>query len=115
MAKTLVSASTSVATCSLNSICASKPGEMNVSITLSRLYDDYGRATGVLRELESVGIPASDISIVASNADNWFSGKGVTAPASKHDHNRDGVDDRAEGTATGASIGATVGGVAGFL
>jgi hypothetical protein len=88
---------------------------MNVSITLSRLYDDYGTATEVLRELESVGIPASDISIVASNADNWFSGKAIPGPASKRDHNRDSVDDRAEGAATGAGIGATVGGVAGLL
>src|SRR5207342_2868561 len=90
-------------------------GEVNVSIILSRLYDDYAAATVVLQELESVGIPASEISIVASNAENWYSSKGVTAPPSKHDHNRDGVDDRAEGAATGASIGATVGGVAGLL
>lgn len=86
-----------------------------MSITLSRLYDDYAAATEVLQELEAAGIPASEISIVASNADNWYSGKGTTSSTIKHDHNRDGVDDRAEGAATGASIGATVGGVAGLL
>jgi len=86
-----------------------------VSITLSRLYDDYAAATKVLQELESRGIPASEISIVASNADNWYSDKGTTSSPSKHDHNRDGVDDRAEGAATGAGIGATVGGIAGLL
>jgi hypothetical protein len=48
---------------------------VNVSITLSRLYDDYAAATLVVRELESVGIPASEISIVASNAENWYSSK----------------------------------------
>jgi hypothetical protein len=110
-----VSASTSMARCSLNSVRASKSGEVNVSITLSRLYDDYAAATEVLRELESIGIPASEISIVASNADNWYSGKGTTSSESKHDHNRDGVDDRSEGAATGAGIGATVGGIAGLL
>jgi hypothetical protein len=104
-----------VATCSFNSVRTSTTGEVNVSITLSRLYDDYPTATLVLHELESVGIPASEISIVASNADNWYSGTGTTPPASKHDRNRDDVDDRAEGAATGASIGATVGGVAGLL
>jgi hypothetical protein len=85
-----------------------------VTITLSRLYDDYATATQVMHDLEASGIPSSDISILASNADNWYSGKG-TAVGSKHDRNRDGVDDRAEGAATGAGIGATVGGVAGLL
>jgi hypothetical protein len=86
--------------------------ECNVTITLSRLYDDYTSATQVMHDLEASGIPISDISILASNADNWYSGKAV---APKHDRNRDGVDDRAEGAATGATLGATVGGVAGLL
>jgi len=85
-----------------------------MTITLSRLYDDYATATQVLHELEAAGIPGSDISILASNADNWYFGKGPAA-ASKHDRGRDGVDDRAEGAATGATIGATVGGIAGLL
>jgi len=86
-----------------------------MTVTLSRLYDDYATATQVLRELESVGVPANAISIVASNADNWYSNKGSPAAATQHDRNNDGVDDRAEGAATGAGIGATVGGVAGLL
>jgi hypothetical protein len=85
-----------------------------VTIILSRLYDDYTSATQVMHDLEAAGIPGSDISILASNADNWYSGKGTTV-TSKHDRNRDGVDDRAEGAATGATLGATVGGVAGLL
>src|SRR5207344_2685867 len=105
MAKTLVSASTSMATCSLNSVRASTKGDVNVSVTLSRLYDDYAAATVVLQELESVGIPASEISIVASNAESWYSGKGTTSSASKHDRDHDGADDRAEGAAAGAGIG----------
>src|SRR4051812_44429264 len=78
---------------------------MNVTITLSRLYDDYPTASRVMMDLEAAGVAAGDISIIASNADNWY----------KHDRNRDGVDDRAEGAATGAGIGATVGGLAGLL
>jgi len=89
--------------------------KQSVSITLSRLYDDYATATQALHELEAAGIPASDISIVASNADNWYSGKASLTSATKHDRDRDGVDDRAEGAATGAGIGATVGGIAGLL
>jgi hypothetical protein len=86
-----------------------------VSIILSRLYDDYASATAVLPELEAVGIPANEVSIVVSNVDNRFSGVGTATSATKRDHDRYGVDDRAEGAATGAGIGATVGGVAGLL
>jgi hypothetical protein len=104
-----------MATCSLNSIRASKLGEVNMSITLSRLYDDYAAATLALQELESVGVPASDVSIVASNAENWYSSKGTMSSASTHDRDRDGADDRGEGAAAGAGIGATIGGIAGLL
>jgi hypothetical protein len=69
----------------------------------------------VLHELESAGIPAIEISIVASNAENWYSGKGTPPSSTKHDRDRDGVDDRAEGAAAGAGIGATAGGIAGLL
>src|SRR6516225_6121703 len=100
-AKTLPSASTSMATCSLNSVGASTKGEVDVGITLSRLYDDYAAATLVLQGLESIGIPASEISIVSSNAENWYPSKGPASSASQHDRDRDGADDRAEGAATG--------------
>jgi hypothetical protein len=90
-------------------------GGTNVSITLSRLYDDYATATRVLHELEIAGVPASEISIVASNADNWYSAKGTPVSSTKHDVYRDGVDDRTEGAAAGAGIGVAVGGIAGLL
>ena len=85
-----------------------------MSTTLSRLYDDYATATKVLHELESVGIPANAISIVASNADNWYSDTRTT-PSEIHARNADNAEERGEGAATGASIGAAVGGVAGLL
>jgi hypothetical protein len=88
---------------------------VSVSITLSRLYDDYAAATLVLQELESAGIPASEISIVASNAEGWYSSRDTASSASKPDRDRDGADNGAEGAATGAGIGATVGGIAGLL
>ena len=79
-----------------------------MTITLSRLYDDYATAHKVMKDLEAAGLLASEISIVASNADNWYA-------TTKHDRDRDGVDDRAEGAATGATIGAATGGLAGLL
>lgn len=74
--------------------------------TITRMYSDYGSALSAVAALQKHGIPDSDISIVASNADDWFG---------KPDRDRDGTDDRAEGAAAGASIGVGVGGVAGLL
>jgi hypothetical protein len=85
-------------------------------ITISRLYDDYETASRAVDELERAGIPHSDISIVASNAEGWYDRNRTTSgvdPA--HDRDHDGRDDRAEGAAAGAGIGATLGGVAGLL
>lgn len=79
---------------------------------ISRLYNSYDRASQAVRDLEAAGIPHSDISIVANNSDNWYSGNGATK---RVDRDRDGVDDRAEGAGAGAGIGAGVGGAAGLL
>ena len=70
------------------------------------------------RSQDAAGVAHSDISIVASNADNWYSDNGSTrrtAGNGKIDRDRDGTDDRAEGAAAGAGIGATLGGAAGLL
>lgn len=89
------------------------PESNKMTITISRLYDDYAQASQAVRDLEAAGIPHKDISIVASNADNWYSGNG--AAADKHDRDHDGRDDRAEGATAGAGIGATVGAGVGLL
>jgi hypothetical protein len=85
-------------------------------ITISRLYDDYDAAARAVAELERAGIPHSDISIVASNAEGWYDRDGTAVRRSgKIDRDNDGVDDRAEGAAAGAGIGAAAGGLAGLL
>ena len=93
-----------------------------MTVTISRLFDDYATASKVVRDLEAAGIPHSDISIVSNNADNWYTGdrpgKGGTTgrdSTGRVDRDRDGVDDRAEGAGAGAGIGAAVGGAAGLL
>ena len=78
-----------------------------MTVTISRLYDRYADAERAVTALESAGIPNSDISIVANNSDEWYSGK--------KDRDRDGVDDRAESAGKGAGIGAGLGGAAGLL
>src|SRR6476646_7271308 len=79
-----------------------------MTVTISRLYDSYADAQRAVTRLESAGVPHSDISIVANNSDNWFSGD-------RKDRDRDGVDDRAESAGKGAGIGAGLGGAAGLL
>jgi hypothetical protein len=80
-----------------------------MTVTISRLYDNYADAQKAVQGLEAAGVPHSDISIVANNSDNWYSG------SKKVDRDHDGVDDRAEGAGKGAGIGAGVGGAAGLL
>jgi len=80
--------------------------------TLTRVYSDYVSAERAVREVKAAGLSDSHISIVASNADGWHKpGSGDVDP--KHDKDRDGKDDRAEGAATGGGLGAIAGGAAG--
>jgi hypothetical protein len=81
-----------------------------MTVTISRLYDNYADAQKAVRGLEAAGVPHSDISIVANNSDNWYGDN-----TDKVDRDRDGVDDRAEGAGKGAGIGAGIGGAAGLL
>jgi hypothetical protein len=87
-----------------------------MTVTISRLYDDRTTASEAVRALQDAGVPAGDISVVSSNADNWYSSTADRdRPARTIDRDRDGVDDRAEGAAGGAGIGAGVGGALGLL
>src|SRR5256885_11393081 len=83
---------------------------------VSRLYDNYSDATRAVSELERAGIPHSDISIIANNADGWYDrDRTASRTTGKVDRDLDGVDDRAEGAAAGPGIGAAAGAVAGLL
>jgi hypothetical protein len=79
-----------------------------MTVTISRLYDNYADAQKAVTRLETAGVAHSDISIVANNSDNWFD-------SGRKDRDRDGVDDRAESAGKGAGIGAGLGGAAGLL
>jgi len=69
--------------------------------TVTRLFDSYADAKSAVAELESLGIPHGDLSIVANNADGAHG-----------DH--DGVDDHGDVT-RGTSTGAVLGGAGGLL
>ncbi|WP_066720638.1 general stress protein [Sphingomonas pituitosa] len=71
-----------------------------MSRTITRLFDDYSDAKAAVNELERLGVPHSDLSIVANNTHG--------------DH--DVTDVNAHGDVTrGASTGAALGGVGGLL
>jgi hypothetical protein len=84
-----------------------------MTVTISRLYSSYAEAREAVSNLEGAGIKHSDISILASNADNWYSADRKTGTFP--DRDLDGKDDRAEAARTGAGVGAAVGGAAGLL
>ena len=62
--------------------------------TISKVYDSYPQAEAAVRDLESTGVPASEISLVA---------------------NKDLYADDVSATAVGAELGAAVGGGVGLL
>ncbi len=79
--------------------------------TLTRLFDLRSDAEGAVRALEGMGIPHSDISLVASTADGSHTAADGTADAAAHpDH--DG--DVSRGTSTGALLGGAGGLLAGL-
>src|SRR6476659_1082536 len=82
-----------------------------MTTTISRLYNNYGDARAAVQQLEAAGVAHSDISIIASNADNWYNNGKDTFP----DRDLDGKDDRVQAAGKGASIGAAAGGAAGLL
>ena len=80
-----------------------------MSKTITRLFDRYEDAQSAVLELERMGVPHSDISIVANNVDG------------SHDHHKPhGVDtgaaahDARKGATTGGALGAGAGLLAGL-
>jgi hypothetical protein len=69
--------------------------------TVTALFDRYEDAALAVRNLETMGIPASDISMVANNAENW--------------HKADQPSNASADAGVGASLGAVAGGGAGLL
>lgn len=80
--------------------------------TITRLFNSHTEAMSAVTDLEQAGVPHDDISLIASNADNWHDG---------HKHHRehmrdgDGENDTAEGAGKGATTGGLIGGGAGLL
>lgn len=78
--------------------------------TVTGLFDDYDQAAKSVDQLEALGIPQADISILASNEGDRHAG--IVAP-----NNRSGEteSDASDGAGTGATLGTVLGGGAGLL
>lgn len=83
-----------------------------MSKTITRVYSDYASADAAIQQLKAAGLSDNDISILASNADGWHKADGRDVDP-KHDKDRDGRDDRAEGAGVGGATGAVAGGALG--
>jgi hypothetical protein len=86
-----------------------------MTITISRLYNNYPDAQAAIKRLEAAGVNHGDISVLASNADGWYKDGQPAKPSTFPDRDLDGKDDRAEAAGTGAGVGAALGGTAGVL
>lgn len=76
---------------------------------ISRLFDNYSDAEAAVHELERIGVPHDDLSIVANNA---HGDRGRDRDAGNHDVSD--VNDHGD-VSRGASTGAVLGGVGGLL
>jgi hypothetical protein len=83
-----------------------------MTVTITRLYNSHAEANSVLNALRAANVSERNISVLASNADEWHRDK---TPATYPDKDLDGKDDRGEAAAAGAGVGAAVGGALGAL
>jgi hypothetical protein len=81
--------------------------------TITRLYDSRSDALEAVHELERMGIPTDDVSIIASNRDSWYDANRDRGDA-RHDR-KDKGDDIGGGVAKGAAAGGVIGAGAGLL
>jgi hypothetical protein len=86
-----------------------------MTVTISRLYNSYPDAQAAINRLEAAGVKQGDISVLASNADEWYEDGKPAKPGTFPDRDLDGKDDRAEAAGAGAGMGAAAGGAIGAL
>jgi hypothetical protein len=86
-----------------------------MTVTISRLYNSYPDAQAAINRLEAAGVKHGDISVLASNADEWYKDGKAGKPGTFPDRDLDRKDDRVEAAGTGAGVGAVTGGALGAL
>ena len=77
--------------------------------TVTRLFDRFEDAKSAVAELERMGVPHSDISIVASDAQRAYANDDQTLTADEK------AREAGKDASTGATVGAGLGGAGGLL
>ena len=79
--------------------------------TITRLYDNRNDALEAAHEIERMGVPTKDVSIIASNKDSWYNenDRGELKDGKAHDKAHDTGGGIAKGAATGGVLGAGAG------
>ncbi|HEY2047905.1 MAG TPA: hypothetical protein VGH03_01075 [Caulobacteraceae bacterium] len=80
-----------------------------MSRTITRLFDNFADAERAVAELERMGVPHRDISLIAGNADKSHDHRGP------YDDGRTPGDHAARDAGKGAATGGAIGGVGGLL
>src|SRR6201995_3581959 len=80
-----------------------------MSRTITRLFDNFADAERAVAELERMGIPHRDISLIGANADKAHDHRGP------YDDGRTAGDHAARDAGKGAATGTAIGGVGGLL
>src|ERR1700674_5806933 len=86
-----------------------------MTVTISRLFNNYESASQAVMKLEAAGLSPANISVVSNNADNWYTPERTRLKTGRVDKDHDGTDDRVGGAEKGAGVGAAIGGTAGLL
>ena len=86
-----------------------------MSKTVTRLFDDYSDAEAAVAELERMGIPERDISLVAHNRDNVHDERVARGKDGEHGKPDTAGEEAAEDAGKGAGVGGAIGGVGGLL
>ena len=86
-----------------------------MTVTISRLFNNYESASQAVMKLEAAGLSPANISVVSNNADNWYTPERTGLKTRRVDKGHDGTDDRVAGAEKGAGVGAAIGGTAGLL
>src|ERR1700712_5520302 len=83
-----------------------------MTVTVSRLFESYAAAKIAVRDLEAEGVSRDDISIIASNAEGWYTTQSALNDAEETSRI---ATDQTGAAATGAGVGEALGGGAGLL
>lgn len=91
-----------------------------MTVVITRLFDSYEHASQAVADIELGGVPHSDVSMVANNAEGRYGPAAATNPDTRVPASTDtsatvSASNSGAGAGTGATLGTVLGGGAGLL